>query len=184
MCVCVCVCVCVDIVFLFLVFERQTYEVSFYVTQFSETEVFAGEALVLGEISFLILLSSVWTTDIFSLLILKTSIFIEDSPGNKHSRLANQSKIISYSTTSFRRGQPIKYADLGLWKEYPLHISDFNPINHNIGARLIKGAIPRLLWNYLFSHWPRQKLKVWLIYHKIWSLTPTGEQVLVQDVMN
>ena len=31
----------------------------------------------------------------------KKSIFIEDSPGNEHSRLANQSQVISYSATTF-----------------------------------------------------------------------------------
>ena len=46
---------------------------------FSESEVFfAGEALVLGEIPFLILLYSVWISDIFSHLILKAFIFKEE----------------------------------------------------------------------------------------------------------
>ena len=39
---------------------------------------FLSEAFVLGEISFLILLSSLWTSDNFSLLNLKTCIFTED----------------------------------------------------------------------------------------------------------
>ena len=47
---------------------------------FSESEVFAGEALVLEEISFFILLSLVWTLDLFSYLTLKIFIFIEGSP--------------------------------------------------------------------------------------------------------
>ena len=63
---------------------------SFYVTQFLESKAFAGEALTFGEISFLILLSLVQTSDIFSHLTLKPSIFIKDSSGNKHSWLANQ----------------------------------------------------------------------------------------------
>ena len=73
-----------EIVSLFVVFERQTNEVSgwcslFILLNFSESESLAGEALVLGKIFFF--LSSVWTLDIFSFLILKTSIFIEDSLG-------------------------------------------------------------------------------------------------------
>ena len=47
---------------------------------FSKNEAFAGEALVLEEISFLILMYSVWTSDLFFHLILKTSTYIEDSP--------------------------------------------------------------------------------------------------------
>ena len=70
----------------------------FYVTNFLESEVFAGEALALREISFLIVLSSD-RHRISSLL--KTLIFIEDFLGNKHSRLANQSQIISYSSRTF-----------------------------------------------------------------------------------
>ena len=50
----------------------------------SESEAFAGEASVLGEISFLIFLSSGRTSDLFSHLTLKTCIFIEVSHGNKH----------------------------------------------------------------------------------------------------
>ena len=52
---------------LFVVFERQINEVkSSYITQFLESGAFAEEALVLGEISFLILLSLVWTLGFFS----------------------------------------------------------------------------------------------------------------------
>ena len=73
----------------FFGFERQTNEVRsgavFLCYSIFWSEAFAGEALVLGEISFFILLSSVWTLDIVSLLTLKTYIFREDSPGNKHS---------------------------------------------------------------------------------------------------
>ena len=98
----------------------------FNLIQFSKSEAFAGEALVIGEISFLILLSLVWTSDIFSHLTLETSIFIEDSPGNKHSRLANQLQIILYTFTTFSLIQPIKCTDLRLWEEYPFHASDFD----------------------------------------------------------
>ena len=56
----------------------------------------------------------------------KISIFREDSPGKKHFRLANQSQIISYSSTTFLSRQPIKFADQRDEKEYPSHISDFN----------------------------------------------------------
>ena len=112
-------------------FERQTIEVftwcSFSILfNFLESEAFAGEALVLGEISFFSLLSLVWTLDFFSHLTLKTSIFIVDSPRNKHSQLTNQSQIILYAFTTFLTGQPIKYADLCLWEEYLFHISDFD----------------------------------------------------------
>ena len=77
--------------------------VQFFWLNFSQSEELAGQALVLGEISYLILLSSIWTSDLCSQLTLKTSIFIEDSPGNKHSRLANKSLIISYSFATFCR---------------------------------------------------------------------------------
>ena len=85
-----------EIVSLFVVFERQKNEVSGWsghsmVLNFSESEALAGETQALGEISFLILLSLVWTSDLFSHFTIKTSIFIEDSPGNKRSCLANQS---------------------------------------------------------------------------------------------
>ena len=56
----------------------------FLFSNFSLSEAFAGEVLVLGEISFLILLSLVLTSDVFKYLTLKTSVFIEDSPGNKY----------------------------------------------------------------------------------------------------
>ena len=61
----------------FAVFERQTIGLSGWCSlsmllNFSENEAFAGEALVFGEIHFLILMSSVWTSDIFSNLNLKT----------------------------------------------------------------------------------------------------------------
>ena len=65
--------------------------------RFLESEAFVGEASVLWEISFLILWSLVWTSDLFSLQTLKTSIFIEDFPGNKHSQLVNHSLIILYT---------------------------------------------------------------------------------------
>ena len=86
-----------------LFIKRQTNEAVavFLLLNFLESEVFAGKALVLGEISFLILLSLVWTLNIFSLLILKTCIFTKDSAGNKHFRLANQSQIILYSFKTF-----------------------------------------------------------------------------------
>ena len=68
--------ICMEIVSLFVEFKRQTNEVfgwcSFSMSLiFFESEAFSVEALVLGEISFLILLSSVLISDIFSLLILK-----------------------------------------------------------------------------------------------------------------
>ena len=68
-----------EIVSLFVVFKRQTNVLSGCCSlstlfNFSESEAFAGEALALGDISFLILLSLVWTSDIFSLLTLKTCI--------------------------------------------------------------------------------------------------------------
>ena len=42
---------------------------------FSESEAFSGKDLILGEISFLILFTSVWTSDLFPPLTLKPSIF-------------------------------------------------------------------------------------------------------------
>ena len=53
---------------------------------FFESEAFAEEAF------FYFLVFGI-TSDFFSYLTLKTSTFIEDSPGNKHSQLANQSQI-------------------------------------------------------------------------------------------
>ena len=78
----------------FVVFERQTIEVfrwcSFsFVFNFSENEAFAGEVLILGDISHLILLSLVKVSDLFFPLIIKKSNFNEDSLENKHSRLDN-----------------------------------------------------------------------------------------------
>ena len=67
---------------------------------FLSYSIFRRVSLLL-EISFLILLSLVWILDLFSHLTLKTSIFIEDSAGNKHSRLVNQSQIILYTFTTF-----------------------------------------------------------------------------------
>ena len=57
--------------FAFVVSERQTIEVfgwsSFSIVfNFLESKAFSGEALVLGEISLLIRLSLVWTSDLFS----------------------------------------------------------------------------------------------------------------------
>ena len=84
----------------FVVFEKQLTE-AFGWCSFSilfnlwEREAFAGE------ISFLILLSLIWTLDLFSHVTLKTFIFIKDSPRNKHSQLANQSQIISYTFITF-----------------------------------------------------------------------------------
>ena len=90
----------------FVVFERQTIEVfgwcNFSILfNFSEIEAFASEALILGEISFLILLPLVRISDLFSQLIVKTIIFIKDSLGTKHSRLTNQSQIILYTFMTF-----------------------------------------------------------------------------------
>ena len=73
-----------------VIFERQTIEVFGWCSlsillNFSENEAFTGEALVLVKIYFFILLSLVQMLDLFSNLTLKTFIFIEDSPGNKHS---------------------------------------------------------------------------------------------------
>ena len=69
-----------EVVVLLVVFERQTNEVSGWCSlsmliNFSASEAFVGEAFVHGEISFLILLSSVWTSDIFSLLTKKKHLF-------------------------------------------------------------------------------------------------------------
>ena len=65
---------------------------------FSESEAFAEAALVLRGIS-----SPVFGMDIGCILSsnTKTCVFVEDSPRNTHSRLANQSQIISFSPTPF-----------------------------------------------------------------------------------
>ena len=85
---------------LFDFFDRQTMEIfgwcSFSILfNFSESEVFAKE------ISFLIHLFLAWTSDLFSSLTLKSTVFIEDSLENKHSQLANQSWIILYIFNTF-----------------------------------------------------------------------------------
>ena len=55
--------------------------------------------------------------------------FSEDSPWNKHSRLANQSQVISFFFLFFFQlnvdWSAIKYPDLRLWEEYPFYVSDF-----------------------------------------------------------
>ena len=94
------------IVSIFVVFEWEANEVLGWCSLstlliLAESEISAGEALVRGDISFLILLSSAFSLDIFSLLTQETYLFIEDSTGNNYSRLGNQSQIISYSSTSF-----------------------------------------------------------------------------------
>ena len=53
-------------------------------------------------------------------------IFIENSPGNKHFRLASQSLIISYFFNYFMIGHPIKSSDRRLWEYYPFYALDFN----------------------------------------------------------
>ena len=113
---------------LLLLFERQTIELfgwcSFSILfNFSEYEAFAGEALVLGEISFLILLSLVWTSDLFSLLTLKASIFIEDPQSKKKQTFPIGYFVYFYY---YLTAQPIKCADLSLWEKYSFHLSDFN----------------------------------------------------------
>ena len=72
------------IVSLMIVFERQAIEEFGWcclsmLLNFPESEVFDGEALVLGEISFLILLSLVYISDIFSRLTLK-HLFLKRIP--------------------------------------------------------------------------------------------------------
>ena len=118
-----------EILLLFVVFERQTNEVSGWGSlsmklTFSENEAFVGEALVLGEISFLILLSLELFSDFLS-LTLKT-YFYSGFP-------REQTFPISYPITDhfiifyyFLIGQPIKSADLLQWEEYHFHISNFN----------------------------------------------------------
>ena len=84
---------------------------------FSESKVYAGEALVLGDTSFIILLSSAWTSDIFSKS--KNMYFYIGFPWEQ---IFSDDFVFYYLFTV----QPIKCADLHLWKEYPFHVSDFN----------------------------------------------------------
>ena len=91
MCVCVCACVCVCVCgncYLCCIREQTIEVFDWYslsiVLNISENEAFAGEALFLGEISFLIILSSVGPSGPFSLVSLKTCNSTEDSSGNKH----------------------------------------------------------------------------------------------------
>ena len=67
---------------------------------FSESVAFAGKALVRRDF---FSYSLVFDMDIEPFLFSnpKNFYFIEDSQWNKHSRLANQSQIISYSSTTF-----------------------------------------------------------------------------------
>ena len=120
---------------------------------FSESEVFVGDVLVLGEISFIIFFF-VFGMDIVSLLSShpETFIFI-DSPGNKHFRLANQSQIISYSFTAFWLVSQSNALIYVCGKTIPSRYQFWLVIqsNHNIRAWLIKDPRPRLVGEYLFS---------------------------------
>ena len=102
-----------------------------------------SEAFVFGEISFLILLSLVWTSDIISLIILKTSIFIEDFPRNKHSWLDNQSQIILYSTTYWPFSQSnvlIYICGKNITSTYQVLIG--HPIKQQYRSLVYKGSQP------------------------------------------
>ena len=85
---------------------------------------FAGEALDVGEMSFLILLSSEWTSGIFSHLTLKTFIFIVNP--------RQQTFPIGLPITDhfvfyyFLTCQPVRCADIRMWEEYSFNIPDFN----------------------------------------------------------
>ena len=81
---------------------------SFYVLlDFSENEAFVGEALMLGDISFLILLSSLRSSE-FHALILKTCIWLTNH--SFHILLL----IFDWSANH-----------LCLWEKYSFHVSDF-----------------------------------------------------------
>ena len=86
---------------LYLRGKQMRYLTNPVVLNISENVAFAWETFVFWEVSLLILMSSVWTSDIFSLQTLEISIFAEDSHQNRHSGLANQSPIISCSSTTF-----------------------------------------------------------------------------------
>ena len=142
--------------FFVFVFDRPTIEVFGWcilsmLFSFLENKAFAGEALVLGEISFLIYLSSVWTSDIFSLLTSNMYSYRgfpweEAFPIGKP--ITNHFIFLYY----FLNGQPIKYADLYLWEEYPFHVRLVIQSNHNIGACLIMSPSLYHVREYLFSH--------------------------------
>ena len=140
------------------VFERQTMEVfgwySFSILfNFLVCEAFAGEALVLSEISFLILLSLVWTSDLFSHLTPKIFIFIEDSPGNQHSQLANQSQIILYTLITFQLVSQSNGLFYVCRKCIPstCQILSGHPIKSQYRDWLIKDPSPCLVGEYFFS---------------------------------
>ena len=160
----------------FVVFERQTIEVFDWcsrsiVFNFSESEAFDGVVLVLGDMSFLIILSFVWTSDLFSRLTLKISIFyrcfswekkkISDWLTNRRSfrillipfdASANQ----IHPSTSVGR---VSLRGIRFWLVIQL--------NHNIDTWLIKGLSPRFVGEILFSLQPKQKTTTW-------SFNPTG----------
>ena len=86
-------------------------------------EVFAGEASVTEEISFLILLSSVWSPNFLFFWIIK-EVFSE-----RIFMGANISDWLTDDFVSFYHfmiDQPIKSSDQRLRKEYPFYESDFN----------------------------------------------------------
>ena len=97
------------------------------------------------------------------------NIFIEDSSGNKYSRLANQSQIISYSCTIFDWSVNQTHLSCVCGKSIAstFQILICHPSNFNIGAWLSKGPSQHLLGECLYSQWQKQKSKIWLIYPKI-----------------
>ena len=103
---------------------------------FSESKAFTGEALVLADTFFLILLSYVRTSDIFFHLPLKTYILLIIPPETN----------ILYWLTNHRS-----------FRILLLLVSRSNALiygqsNNNTGAWLIKGPSPYLVREHLFSY--------------------------------
>ena len=107
------------IVSLFVVFKRQTNKISGWCSlsmllNFSESEAFAGEDFVLGEISFLIL----W---FFGMDI---GYLLSANPKNRRfpweqTFLINKPITDHFICSYFLTAQPIKCTDLCLWEKYP-----------------------------------------------------------------
>ena len=160
----------------FVVFDWQTTEVSCWrslsmLQHFSKSEAFAGEALVLREISFFIFLSLIWTSDIFSHLTLKIM------------RIPLGTNIYYLLTNYWSFRVLLQHFDWLANQMRWLRLIRFWLViqsNHNLETWLIKGPSLHLVGEYRFSHQPKQRSKIWIISPKIW---PFYSNKWARDVM-
>ena len=119
-------------------------------SMFQRVKLLLKKLLFLERFIFLFSCLWVWTLDLFSHLTIKTSIFIEDSLGRKHSRLANQSQIILYTFTTFWQVSQSN-ASVGRVSLPRIRFRLVIQSNHNIGTWLIMDPRPQLMGKYFFS---------------------------------